>query len=107
MMNLVDPGSQFSAEEFIQFDLKFHTAILEACHNELMAQLGQIMRQALLTGRHIDRPRPGDKQTSLHAHQAIARAIDNHDPDEAYRAAQEHIDEVWSEIGQRWKREAD
>ena len=101
MEDMVDDEGGFSAESFIQLDLQFHTAILDACHNELMAQLGRIMRQALLTGRQIDRPTTGDRQTSLQSHMAITEAIAEHDPERAYTAAQGHIDQVWGEIQKR------
>lgn len=76
-------------------DLHFHTAILEASGNELIAQIGYTMRQALLTARQADRHDVEAQRASMPSHLEIVEAIASHDPEEAYRAAQHHIDRIW------------
>ncbi len=98
MIELLDNGAGYTAEEFIQLDLQFHTAILEACHNDLLAQIGYTLQQALLVGRQMEKPDKEDHRASLRTHLEIARAIADHDPEAAQQAARVHIDEIWSDI---------
>ena len=98
MVDLLRRDSGYTREEFILLDLKFHTAIMDACHNELLAQLGHTMRQVLLTGREIDQHDFSTHQASLESHQAIARSIGAHEPETAKKAVQAHMDDVWQDM---------
>ena len=87
------------ADERLMFDdLRLHSAILEASGNELIAQIGHTMRQALLTARQSDRHDREAQKTTMASHWQIVEAISHHDPEQAYRAAQRHIDQVWQEM---------
>jgi len=88
--------------EFILLDLRFHTAILEASHNELIAQMGYTMRQALLAGRKGDRPDIEAQRESLPGHLKILNAIAAHEQEAACNAALAHIDKVWGDIVRRY-----
>ncbi|PIE34333.1 GntR family transcriptional regulator [candidate division KSB3 bacterium] len=95
----------YSSEEFIRVDLEFHTAILEACHNELLAQIGRTMRRALLTARQSDRHDLAAQKHTLLTHIAILEAIAAHKPEEAYHANQALITQVWRDMQQQWEQE--
>lgn len=98
MVELLSRKAGYTREEFIVLDLKFHAAIMDASHNELLAQLGHTMRQALLTGRKIDQPDHSSQLSSLKSHQAILRAIADHDALAAQETVQAHIDDVWRDM---------
>jgi GntR family galactonate operon transcriptional repressor len=98
MTKTIANGSSYADEDFILIDLKFHTAILEACGNELIVQIGHTMRQALVTARQSDRHDLEAQKAVLPSHLMIVNAIVNHDSEEAYRAAQEHIEHVWRDM---------
>lgn len=102
MADVIRHGPGYSDEEFMLIDVKFHTAILEACGNELLAQIGHTMRQALLTAWHSDRHDLESQKNTLPPHLAILNAIANRDPATAYRASQEHIRKVWHDIQQKF-----
>ena len=87
-----------SNEEIMLLDLKFHATILEVSGNELLAQIGHTMRQALLTARQSDRHDIESQKNSLPSHQAILQAIAEHRADNAYQHAQEHINKVWHDM---------
>jgi DNA-binding FadR family transcriptional regulator len=95
--NIAD-GTGYPDEDFIQTDLKFHMAILEACGNELIVQIGHTMRQALVTVRQSDRHDIEAQKAALSSHFIILNAIANHDPAKAYSAAQKHIEQVWDDM---------
>jgi DNA-binding FadR family transcriptional regulator len=98
MAQTITNGTRYSDEDFIQIDLRFHMAILEACGNELIVQIGHTMRQALLTARQSDRHDIEAQQAVLPSHAMILTAIVNHNPDEAHQAAQKHIEYVWCDM---------
>jgi DNA-binding FadR family transcriptional regulator len=98
MANTITNGTRYSDEDFILIDLKFHMAILEACGNELIVQIGHTMRQALLTARQSDRHDIEAQKAVLPSHLMILDAIAEHDPVRAYKAAQEHIEHVWHDM---------
>jgi DNA-binding FadR family transcriptional regulator len=98
MAKTITDGTRQPDEDFILMDLKFHTAILEACGNELIVQIGHTMRQALVTARQSDRYDIEAQKVILPSHAMILDAISEHDPVKAYKAAQEHIEHVWCDM---------
>jgi DNA-binding FadR family transcriptional regulator len=98
MAKIIADGTGYPDKDFIQTDLKFHMAILEACGNELIVQIGHTMRQALVTARQSDRHDIEAQKAVLPSHFMILDAIANHDPVKAYRSAQEHIEHVWHDM---------
>jgi DNA-binding FadR family transcriptional regulator len=87
-----------AVESILVLDVQFHTAILEACGNELIAQIGHTMRLALLAARHIDAPDLEAHKASRSPHLKILNAITNHNADQAYRLSLQHINQVWREM---------
>ena len=102
MAGLLADKNGYEPAEFIQADLAFHNAVLTASGNELIAQLGRAMRQALLTGRQIDRPDAGAHRMTLKAHQAILNAVARRDAKAAFDAARRHVDDVWQDIRRKY-----
>jgi DNA-binding FadR family transcriptional regulator len=107
MANTITNGTRYPDEDFILIDLKFHTAILEACGNELIVQIGHTMRQALVTARQSDRHDIEAQKAVLPSHGMILDAITDHDPAKAYKAAQEHIEHVWRDMQNKMPNDMD
>ena len=95
---ILSDKDKFSFEEYLQVDMAFHTAILEASHNELLAQIGRTMRDAIQTAREADIHDIALLLVSQPFHAAIVRAIAHNDPNSAYTASLEMFDQVWKNI---------
>lgn len=76
----------------------FHTSILDACHNELLAQIGHTMRQAVQMARKADIRDFDTQRASLPLHLAILESIREHTPETAHKASQAMFDKVWETI---------
>jgi len=74
---------------YIDADMAFHTAILDACHNDLLAQLSDTITMALRLSRRLTVSVPGSSRAAMPAHWEVARAISDHDPRAAERAMRE------------------
>lgn len=98
MLSKQNPDAADSIESLMLNDLRFHSAILEASGNELIAQIGHTMRQALLTARQSDRQDVEAQKATMPSHWQIVEAISRHDSEQAYQAARRHIDQVWQEM---------
>jgi DNA-binding FadR family transcriptional regulator len=98
MAKTITDGTRHPDEDFIMIDLKFHMAILDACGNELIVQIGHTMRQALVTARQSDRYDIEAQKAVLPSHSMILEAITERNPVKAYNAAREHIEHVWRDI---------
>lgn len=81
--------------------MAFHTAILEASHNELLAQIGRTMRHAVQTARQADIHNIVILSASQPFHDAIMRAIACKDPEGAYSASREMFDQVWANLPEK------
>lgn len=66
-------------DDYIDADMAFHTAILDACHNDLLAQLSDTITMALRLSRRLTVSVPGSSLAAMPAHWAVARAISDHD----------------------------
>ena len=78
--------------------MAFHTAILTASHNELLAQIGRTMRNAVQTARQADIQDINILLNSLPFHADIMESIARKDPQSAYTAAREMFDQVWKNL---------
>jgi len=88
----------FKYEAYLEADMELHTAILEASHNELLAQIGRTMRHAVQTARQADIRDFDVLLASQPFHAAIMEAIINKDPDGAYTASREMFDQLWQDM---------
>lgn len=93
--DILDDESKFNYKTYLQADMALHTAVLEASHNELLAQIGHTMRHAVQTARQADIRDFSVLLASQPFHTAIMKAIVHKDPDSAYTASCEMFDQIW------------
>ncbi len=96
--NALSNESAYDYEASLPEDMRFHSAILEASHNELLAQIAHTMRHAVQTARRSDIQDIKIQRESLPFHASIMRAIAQRDPEAAYQASREMFDQVWEHI---------
>jgi DNA-binding FadR family transcriptional regulator len=77
-------------EAYNEADIRFHQAIVEACDNEVLQQMGAVVSTALLVAFNAAVRVPGLPRGSLPRHQAILDAIRSRQPNRA-RAAMERL----------------
>lgn len=95
---MLGKSSTYVYEAYLELDMQFHLAILDASHNEILASLGHTMRQAVHIARQADTRDLKNQQDSMPFHTAVARAIAEHDPDTAYQASSDMLNFVWTTI---------
>jgi GntR family transcriptional regulator, galactonate operon transcriptional repressor len=77
------------ASAFVAADLQFHTAVFAASHNELLAQIVSIIRQAMRASIKVSYKAPG-LDSAIGMHLAVVEAISRRDGPGA-RAAMEEL----------------
>jgi GntR family transcriptional regulator, galactonate operon transcriptional repressor len=75
--------------DYIDADMAFHTAILDACHNDLLAQLSDTITMVLRLSRRLTVSVPGSSRAAMPAHWAVAHAVRDHEPRAAECAMRE------------------
>lgn len=78
-------------EAFVRADLEFHAAVAQAGHNDLLAQFYQLSRALLLEATHELVLLPDVKEQSIDIQATILHAIEQSNPVQARRAAEEHM----------------
>jgi DNA-binding FadR family transcriptional regulator len=68
-------GRKPDYEAFDLADMRFHRAILEACHNDVLEQMSGVVFGALLVSFRATSRLPGSAKASLPRHRAILDAI--------------------------------
>lgn len=96
--DILNDEVKFDYEGYLRVDMAFHTAILEASHNELLAQIGRTMRHAVQTARQADIRDIRILLASQPFHAAVMRAITRKEPERAYAASREMFDQVWENM---------
>jgi DNA-binding FadR family transcriptional regulator len=80
--------------EYIEVDLRFHRALMEASHNPLfplvLEPVAALMRESRLVGMHA----PNAPRRSIQSHEHVVAAIRERDPVRAKRVMREHFDKV-------------
>jgi DNA-binding FadR family transcriptional regulator len=76
-------------DDYIDADMAFHTAILDACHNDLLAQLSDTITMALRLSRRLTVSIPGSSLAAMPAHRVVVRAISDRQPRAAEAAMHE------------------
>lgn len=94
---LDDPDS-YNYDAYLSLDIRFHTMILEASHNDLLAQIGRTIRDAVHQARQIDTSDVGIQKESWPYHAALAESIEKKDPQAAYEASQAMFANIWQHI---------
>ena len=77
---------------YIEADLAFHDAVLQAAANPVLAQMAETIRVALESSRRLTVQVPGGPATTLDLHARVARAIAQRDEAEAARVMTELIE---------------
>ena len=77
-------------EAYNDADIQFHRAIVQACDNDVLEQMGNMVSRALLIAFNAAVRVPGLARSSLPRHQAIVDAIRRRQPNRA-RAAMERL----------------
>ncbi len=96
--DILQDEAGFSYETYLEVDMAFHSAILEASHNELLAQIGRTMRHAVQTARQADIRDVESLLSSQPHHSAVTQAIAAKDPQRAYVASRELFEQVWEHM---------
>jgi len=91
-------ASGYDYDTYLAADMTFHSAILNACQNELLAQIGSTMRQAVHTARMADIHDIAIQRQSLPFHKTMLKAIESKDPREAMKASRAMFDQVWQHL---------
>ncbi len=100
-------ASTYDYNLYLEKDMAFHTSILDACHNELLAQIGHTMRRAVQLARKADIRDIDIQRATLPLHRAILDAIRTHRPKAAYGASQTMFDRIGKTIPAPDKDESD
>lgn len=74
-----------NTESFVQADVRFHSSIIRASHNELVQQLSMTVEVAILAITKCTAIVPGSREEAMPVHKAVVDAITARDP----RAANE------------------
>lgn len=86
------------SEQYIPTDIRFHSAIVRASQNELLEQLVNTIRAALVSSRKVTTQVPGGSRETLPLHYAVYDAIRRRQPAEAYQAMCALIDRAAADI---------
>ena len=98
MQAVFETSSPYDYQIYLDKDMDFHTAVMEACNNELLSQIAFTMRQAVRTARQMDIQDTKVLWESHHLHQEIYESIASHNPQAAYDASQKMFDQVWRHL---------
>jgi DNA-binding FadR family transcriptional regulator len=79
-------------EAYNDADIRFHLAIVKACDNDVLEQMGAIVNTALLVAFNAAVRVPGLARASLPRHQAILDAIRRRQPNRARAAMQRLVE---------------
>ncbi len=94
-------------QAFMDADLAFHVACLEATHNEFLWPIAHAIRTELMTSMRVtNRDADENRRVSLPLHRAIRDAILARDPDAARLAMQRHLDDTERRRGRAQRRSA-
>jgi DNA-binding FadR family transcriptional regulator len=85
-------------EAFDQADMRFHRAILEGCHNDVLEQMSGVVFGALLVSFRATSRLPGSARASLPKHKAILEAIRAREPRAAGQAMKRLVHSTSREI---------
>jgi DNA-binding FadR family transcriptional regulator len=86
-------------EAYNDADIRFHHAIVRACDNEILEQIGAIVNTTLLVAFHAAVRVPGLARSALPRHQAILDAIRRRQPHRARAAMRVLVQNTGRAIG--------
>lgn len=86
------------AEAYIGADLEFHSAILRATHNELLAQMAGTVHEALIASRQVTVRVPGGPSKAAPQHADVVKAIKAGDRAAASSAMERLVQGTWHDV---------
>ena len=89
-------GARGTPEQFVDADVDFHFAIVQATHSSLLIALHRAVLDWLREQRISSIEPAGSSRAAQRAHRKVFEAIVAGDPDAAERAMLEHLDQVES-----------
>jgi DNA-binding FadR family transcriptional regulator len=95
MKDAIDNGG-----DYVFYDLRFHQALLRACHNRMVVQMSKALGALLRTSFEISTSRPDGPASSLPLHRAVLDAVIGRSPQKAERAILVLIDGAREDIEQ-------
>lgn len=98
LKEMLNDQSDYDYDAYLSLDIRFHAMILEASHNDLLAQIGRTIRDAVHQARQIDTGDMDIQKESWPYHAAISESIQKKDPEAAYDASQAMFDNIWQHI---------
>jgi GntR family transcriptional regulator, galactonate operon transcriptional repressor len=94
-------------QAFMDADLAFHVACLEAAHNDFLLPVAHAIRTELMTSMRVtNRDADENRRVSLPLHRATHDAIVTRDPNAARLAMQRHLDDTDRRRGRAARRSA-
>lgn len=93
-------------EEFSLMDIKFHTAIVKASHNQLFLSLFNAIHKMLKVQQIWSLSESDEIFDYIAYHRAICAAIENKNPEEAYNSSRDHIISVGELMLRSYKKES-
>jgi DNA-binding FadR family transcriptional regulator len=88
------------SEDYLRADIAFHTLLLSASGNEMIAALGDVIGEVLVGRTKLGMMPERPVHVSQRGHLALARAVASADADAAEREALALLSEVRSRLGQ-------
>ncbi|MGW0569593.1 FadR/GntR family transcriptional regulator [Streptomyces tauricus] len=85
---------------YVEADIAFHRALLDASGNRLLGSLGRAVDIALEHSFHVSTQTPGAVEASLPGHRAVVEAVEARDPSAAAAAVLAIIEAAEQEIAQ-------
>ena len=86
-------------QHYLEADIAFHTLLLKASGNDMLASLHGVVAEVLAGRNHLGLTPAEPAPHSLDNHEAIARAVRDHDEDRAEKYARDVVIAVWRELG--------
>ncbi|MET9563902.1 FadR/GntR family transcriptional regulator [Streptomyces tauricus] len=85
---------------YVEADIAFHRALLDASGNRLLGSLGRAVDIALEHSFHVSTQTPGAVEASLPGHRAVVEAVEARDPSSAAAAVLAIVEAAEQEIAQ-------
>ncbi|MGI5489017.1 FadR/GntR family transcriptional regulator [Microtetraspora malaysiensis] len=90
-----------SLEHRVTRAVDFHTALVDASHNQLLIELYRAMAAAVAAGIHQATADPGLSDVGTREHEELLAAIADHDGDRAAEAAARHLAPLIAQVRAR------
>ncbi|EMS72226.1 FadR/GntR family transcriptional regulator [Ruminiclostridium cellobioparum] len=92
-------------DEFSSMDIKFHTAIVKASHNQLFLNLFNAIHKTLRIQQIWSLSESHEIYDYIDFHRQITEAIENRDPEQAYNCSRDHIISVGNLMMKSYKKD--